>query len=141
MTRLHLAMTCFLLATAPSCARTVYTNLHPQLPTPAIAPDADRSSPRSWRSFFVWGWAPRELVIDASAYCDGTERIERIETQRSFAQGLVAAVAGYYINIYSPYSGRVVCDRHARDRLLRRKAIGSRRPERRLRGHQDIMDG
>ena len=74
------------------------------------------SSPRSWRSFFLYGWAPGELVIDASAYCDGTERIERIETRRSFVQGLVAAVAGFYINIYSPYSGRVVCDRHAQSR-------------------------
>ena len=35
---------------------------------------------RASRSFFVYGWAPAELVIDASAYCDRTERIERIET-------------------------------------------------------------
>ena len=46
---------------------------------PAVVPDADRSPPRSWRSFFVYGWAPAEVVIDASAYCDRTERIERIE--------------------------------------------------------------
>jgi hypothetical protein len=54
--------------------------------------------------------------VDASAYCHGTERIERIETRRSFVQGLIAALAGYYINIYSPYTGRVVCDHHAQSR-------------------------
>lgn len=116
MTRLRLALICFLLATAPACARTVYTNLHPQLPAPAVAPHADQSSARSWRSFFIFGWVPGELVIDASAYCNGTDRIERIETRQSFVQGLVAAFAGYYINIYSPYSGRVVCDHEPRQR-------------------------
>ena len=116
MTRPRLALLCVLLATMSACARTVYTNLHPQLPPPAVASDVDRSSPEYWRHFFVYGWAPGELVIDASAYCNGTDRIERIETRQSFAQGLIAAVAGYYINIYSPYTGRVVCDRHTKER-------------------------
>lgn len=103
-----------LLAGGVSCSRTVYTNLHPELPRPPLAAAAgqDRSSPRYWRHFFVYGWAPGELVIDAEADCGGTAYVDRIETQRSFAQGLVAAFAGYYINIYSPYTGRVVCTRH-----------------------------
>lgn len=77
-------------------------------------PMADRSSPRYWRHFFLFGWIPGEMVIDAAAYCGGTDRIERIETRESFVQGFIAAFAGYYVNIYSPYTGRVVCDRHVK---------------------------
>jgi hypothetical protein len=54
------------------------------------------------------------MVIDAASYCGGPAHVDRIETQQSFVQGLIAAVAGYYINIYSPYTGRVVCDYHVR---------------------------
>jgi hypothetical protein len=111
---LRVALLCLCLATGPSCARTVYTNLHPQLPSPAPDPTADRSSPRYWRHFFLFGWIPGEMVIDAAAYCGGTDRIERIETRESFVQGFIAAFAGYYVNIYSPYTGRVVCDRHVK---------------------------
>jgi hypothetical protein len=103
---------CLLVLAATGCARTVYTNLHPQMPLPAAETAGDRSSPQYWRHFFVFGWVPGELEIDAQYYCNGTEHIERIETRRSFVQGLIAAVAGYYINVYSPYTGRVVCDRH-----------------------------
>ena len=116
MTRPRLALLCALLATVSACAQTVYTNLHPQLPPPEVVSDFDQSSPKYWRHFFVYGLAPGEIVIDASAYCNGTDRIERIETRQSFVQGLIAEVAGYYINIYSPYTGRVVCDRHTKER-------------------------
>ena len=115
MTHLRIALFCLLFLTvAPSCAKTVYTNLHPQLPAPATSVDGDQSSPKHWRNFFVFGWAPGELVIDAAAYCSGTDRIERIETQQTFVQALIAAFASYYINIYSPYTGRVVCESHVR---------------------------
>ena len=97
MSWLRVALLCLCLATGPSCARTVYTNLHPH-----------------WRHFFLYGWIPGEMVIDAAAYCGGTDRIERIETRESFVQGFIAAFAGYYVNIYSPYTGRVVCDRHVK---------------------------
>ncbi len=100
---------------ASGCSRTIYTNLNPQLPEPAEPADTDRSTPPYWRHFFLFGWVPGEMVIDAGAYCGGADRIEKIETRQSFAQGLIAAFAGYYINIYSPYTGRVVCDQH-RDR-------------------------
>jgi hypothetical protein len=116
MNRLHVAFLCLVLSTSISCARTVYTNLHPQLPAPKGAPKGDRSSPVYWRHFFIYGWAPTEVIIDAADYCGGADRIERIETGRSFAQGLVATFAGYYINIYSPYTGRIICDRHAQIR-------------------------
>ncbi len=96
-----------------SCARTVYTNLHPAAPTPDGPLQASRTTPQYWRHFFIFGWVPGELPIDAEEYCGSTEAIERIETRQTFAQGLIAAIAGYYINIYSPYSGRVVCKDHA----------------------------
>jgi hypothetical protein len=100
---------------AISCSRTVYTGFNP---TASASPphdhdQKDRSAPKAWRHFFVFGWAPPEMVIDAAGYCDGAEHVARIETQRSFVQGVIAAVAGYYVNIYSPYTGRVVCDDHA----------------------------
>jgi hypothetical protein len=101
-----------ILLTETSCARTVYTNLHPQLPEGTTLQNQPRDSPRYWRHFFIYGWVPAELIIDAESYCQGTEHIDRIETRSSFVQGLVSAVAGYYINIYSPYTGRVVCSHH-----------------------------
>lgn len=109
MAALCLSLLAVPLATA--CARTTYTNLHPQLAQPA-PPIPDAEKPRSWRHFFLFGWLPSELTVDAVGFCSGTERIERIETRQSFLQGLIAAFAGYYINVYTPYTGRVVCDRH-----------------------------
>jgi len=111
VTRAAAALLALVLAAGPGCARTVYTNLHPRAAVPE-APAPDRTEPQGWRHFFVFGWAPGERVIDAAEYCEGTARIERIETRQSFLQGLIASFAGYYVNIYSPYTGRVVCDRH-----------------------------
>jgi hypothetical protein len=67
------------------------------------------TSDPTWRHFFLWGWVPGELRIDAQDACGGTEQIDSIETRRTFAQGLVAAVAGFYVNVYSPYNGAVYC--------------------------------
>jgi len=50
-----------------------------------------------------------ERVIDAAARCGGAQRVQEIRTERSFVQRLIATIAGYYINIYSPYTGEVVC--------------------------------
>jgi len=98
-----------------SPARTVYINLHPagvasvSEPSPVLSP-----SPRYWRDFFLFGWVPGELVVDAAADCGGAEHVERIETQQSFVQRLIAMLArSTLINVYSPYTGRVVCDFHA----------------------------
>lgn len=92
------------------CFRTTYTNLAP--PTDAALTPVAATKPKSagWQHFFVYGWAPGEKQIDAAAFCGGAEHVRAIETERSFVQGLVAAFAGYYINIYSPFTGRVVCD-------------------------------
>jgi hypothetical protein len=96
-------------AAAVGCFRTRYVNLEPL----SVKPQMLASSvppPSEWRSFFVYGWAPGELVIDAAKACGGIEHVKRIETEQTFLEGLVSAFAGYYINIYSPYNGAVICD-------------------------------
>lgn len=99
------------------CFRARYVNLAPLAERPPEEPpNADRATPRSWQNFFVYGWAPGERVIDASEQCGGVEHVERIETRRTFVQGLIGVFAGYgLVNIYSPYSGGVICD-HTRER-------------------------
>ncbi len=101
-------------AICSGCFRTSYINLHPRVEAPAHTSDElDRSQPKLWRNFWVWGWAPGEMAIDAQKACGGIEHIERIKTRETFVQGLIATFAGYYINIYSPYTGGVVCDHSA----------------------------
>jgi hypothetical protein len=91
--------------------RTRYINLKPQLQAePRTAPLLTTAPPPSWRDFFVYGWAPSELLIKASEECGGIEHLERIETQQSFVQSLVESLAKYYVNIYSPYTAAVICD-------------------------------
>ena len=94
------------------CFRTVYRNLHASDAPPVVETPDTRSahSKGSWQSFFVWGWFPLTKNIDAGRQCGGEEHVATIETQNSFGTGLVAAVAGYYINIYSPWRGHVTCD-------------------------------
>lgn len=94
------------------CYRTVYSGL-----TPPISEQTGRAEPApepndpsyGWHHFFFWGVDPPEEVIDAAKICGGTQYVERIETEQSFLQGLIEAIAGYYVNIYSPYTARVVC--------------------------------
>lgn len=95
-----------------ACARTVYTNLHPDLVATRSDQQRHGAEPKYWRNFFVFGWAPGERVIDAAEECGGTEHVARIETSQSFLQGLLAFVTTYYVSIYTPYTGRVVCDDH-----------------------------
>ena len=57
----------------------------------------------------IGGWVPNERPIDARAACGGAQNIESIQTQRTFLEGLVAAFAGYYINVYSPWNGAIYC--------------------------------
>jgi Bor protein len=98
-----------------SPARTVYINLHPVVGASANEPSpVVRSNPRDWRNFFLFGWVPGVLVVDAADECGGAEHVERIEAQQSFVQRLIARFArSTLINVYSPYTGRVVCDFHA----------------------------
>jgi Bor protein len=94
------------------CFRTVYRNLHAANAPPVVeTPTTLAAHPKgSWQSFFVWGWFPFTKDIDAAGQCGGEEHVSTIETQNSFLTGLVGALAGYYVNIYSPWRGHVTCD-------------------------------
>ena len=105
-----LLLVCLFLLTNTACYRTRYVNLPPTPEPSAAATDTQPKSPSGWRHFFIWGWAPGERVIDAAEECGGAEKVESIETRRRFVQGVIAAFAGYYINIYSPYEGKVICE-------------------------------
>ena len=95
------------------CYTTTYYNFEPKSQSEPSHSGGEAKSPKYWRSFFVYGWFPGELRIDAAASCGGIEHVKRLETEQTFVQGLIQTFAGYYINIYSPYSARVVCD-HSR---------------------------
>ena len=102
-------------ALALGCYQAHYVNFSPQNPLRGGAPaastpaDAPVKTGNSWRSFFLFGWAPGELRIDAAGECGGADRVDSIRTQQTFAQGVVASLAGYYINIYSPYDAAIYC--------------------------------
>jgi len=91
------------------CYRTHYKNVAPPFVPPPSAP-AVKPPDQSWMHFFLFGWIPGERRIDAAEQCGGAEHIEAIETERRFIQGVIAIFASYYINIYSPWTGRVLCD-------------------------------
>lgn len=93
---------------ASGCYRTHYVNLSPANPIRNPDPYLPIKT-QSWQSFFVWGWFPIEKRIDAAKKCGGEEKIDSIRTRRTFLEGLVAAFAGYYVNIYSPWDGAVYC--------------------------------
>jgi hypothetical protein len=90
------------------CYRTVYRNLEPPGATAHARVAPQRSS--SWRNFFLYGWLPREVVVQAGAECGGAANVREIRTRRSFRQGLVAKFASSAgVNVYSPWTGAVVC--------------------------------
>ena len=94
------------------CFRTVYRNLHAANAPPVVETQDTlaKKGKGSWQSFFLYGWIPNPKDIDAAGQCGGEEHVSTIETQNSFGTGFVAAVAGFYINIYSPWRGHVTCD-------------------------------
>ena len=69
----------------------------------------ERGPVQSWQNFWIFGWVPGVLVIDGAAACGSVENIRAIETQMTFVQGLINVFASYYINIYAPYTGSVIC--------------------------------
>jgi hypothetical protein len=97
-----------LLLLGVGCFRTSYYHLEPGAPTAAPA-DARNREDSSWQHFFVYGWFPVERVIPAGSQCGGAEHVEEIRAQQTFVQGLVEELSTAYVNIYSPYTGRVVC--------------------------------
>jgi hypothetical protein len=98
-----------LLALSAGCYRTVYTGFAtPGTAAPTITQPAPRSS--SWRSFYLYGYLPAELVVDAAAECGGADRVREIRTRQSFSQGLVSMFAtSSGVNAYAPWTGEVVC--------------------------------
>ena len=103
-----LALAAVLLA-ASGCFRTVYHHLEPPSYQPATQSPRVVREDSGWQHVFIYGWAPGEKVIDAAARCGGPGQVQEIRTEQTFLQGFIGAVAGYYINIYSPYTGEVVC--------------------------------
>ena len=96
------------------CARTVYTSLSPNRPAPHQHPGANQSTPDSWVHFFVLGWSPSEVVIDAAQHCGGGDHIEAIRTEQNVAQAAIvlAIASAITVPIYSPYDAKVQCDYH-----------------------------
>lgn len=104
-----LVLACALSAPA-GCYRTRYANLSAgNLPVSASPPAPQTPPPSSWRHFFIYGWVPGERRIDAATECGGAERVEAIETEQTVVQWLIHVFASYKINIYSPWTARVVC--------------------------------
>lgn len=92
------------------CYRTHYKNVAPPVVLEPSNTTPEKPRDQTWIHFFIWGWIPSERRIDAAKQCGGAEHIVAIETERRFVQGLIAVFASYYINIYSPWTARVVCD-------------------------------
>jgi len=101
------AVSIVFLVAASGCFRTVYRNLEPTMSPPGEVTYRGQNS--GWQHFFIWGWVPSEKIIDAAGRCGGADRVLAIKTRQTFVQGLVEAFAGYYVNVYSPYTGQVVC--------------------------------
>jgi len=101
---------------ALGCYTTTYSNFAPPDHAAPQHTGSERNDVQYWRSFWMYGWFPPELRIDASAACGGAEHVDKLTTEQTFIQGLIASFAGYYVNIYSPYSARVVCDHVAVER-------------------------
>lgn len=98
------------IATQPlGCHRTHYVNLQPP-PDSAPSPlAASRAAASGWQHFFIWGWVPRMRTYDIAEICGRGGRVSEIRTQQRFTQGLVAILASYYVNIYSPYDAEFFC--------------------------------
>ncbi len=112
---IRLCVALLTLLVAGGCHRTSYSNLAPlSLKSQGESSTVSRVPQPRWRHFWLYGWAPGEMVIDAAATCGGASHISRIDTRKTFAQGLMLLFTTYYINVYSPYTGAVVCDNDRR---------------------------
>jgi hypothetical protein len=108
----HLAarLLLLLIVFSAGCYRAVYTDL-----APPGAESASGSVPRparssSWRNFYVYGYVPPQVVVDAGAECGGAERVREIRTRQTFTQGLIRSFASSSgVNVYAPWTGEVVC--------------------------------
>jgi hypothetical protein len=106
---MRIIATLLLCLSLSACYRTHYANFSAANPDRAPQQAEPPRSSGGWQHFFLWGWVPSERTFDAQQTCGGTENIDSVQTRRTFLEGLVAAFAGYYINIYSPWDGAVHC--------------------------------
>jgi hypothetical protein len=96
------------LLTTPGCYRAVYTRLEPA--DRSAPPVAARPRSSSWRNFYLYGYLPSELVVDAAAECGGSGRVRQIRTRQTFTQGLIRMFASSSgVNAYAPWTGEVLC--------------------------------
>src|SRR5690242_17084612 len=65
----RIVLACALGCATTGCFRTVYRELEPPGTMPPAGTPARHSSPV--RSFFLYGWVPRERVVQAAAECGG----------------------------------------------------------------------
>ena len=105
----RIAATLLLCLVLSACYRTHYVNFSPDNPVRGAALASDKPVRNGWQHFFIWGWVPNEKIIDAREACGGSQNVDSIKTRRTFLEGLVAAFAGYYINVYSPWDGAIYC--------------------------------
>jgi hypothetical protein len=94
---------------ATGCFKTTYVNLYAKdysIPEDSV-PTNHRES--GWQNFFIFGLAPSEKFIDSMEIC-GEGYVKAIHTRRTFAQTLATIFTSpYFINIYSPFTGKTVC--------------------------------
>lgn len=96
------------------CYRAVYTGLEPPGAAGTRGASASRHSP--WRSFYLYGYLPPELVVDAAAECGGADRVREIRTRQTFTQGLIRTFAtSSGVNVYAPWTGEVICAGESRN--------------------------
>lgn len=100
--------------TIVGCYRTRYVNFEPPpdggervRELTSIAEGYTKKN--GWQHFYLFGWVPSKRTYPVDVICLGADRIESIQTRRTFTEGLVAAFAGYYINVYSPYNAAFEC--------------------------------
>ena len=97
------------------CYKTVYMNVqgnkNPAKMTLEQVEKLPSYDDSNWLHFFIYGLVPSEKIIDVAEPCGGAEHIVSINTRQTGLQLLVQAAASYYVNIYSPYDGHVVCDK------------------------------
>lgn len=98
------------------CYRTVYMNVQGNNAPAKMTFEQLEKVPgfdeTDWHHYFIYGLIPSEKNFDAAKQCNGSQNILSINTRQTFLQVLVEGVAGYNrINIYSPYSGNVICDK------------------------------
>lgn len=67
------------------------------------APAAQTTIDKQWQNSFIIGLVPPP-EIDAKATC--TQGVAKVETERSFLNGLVGAIT---YNIYTPIHAKVTC--------------------------------